>query len=413
MTQVACDLVDVCLRTDTELSRIAGCLYPFTNRNLNCGALEALNASEALSDGEVIPVNDLSCKAKPKMGEAACELRKVRVFYEQPDCDYTTMDQGPLNCGVNLCGPTENPISDEELSECVTVDKVISHGFDVDPCDFTCSCSDLNTVLAKNLFKTYKKFKVTKNKAVLEAFYAGVGNCYLSPEQIAAGEAPVSTLTKPKELKILTDCGGCELKPQPIGLQALENEYSKQSPNCAETPILLGGGAGYWKTFLNSQALFQGNVDGKDISKFPFNANPFYDNSLDICGNDLGIAGTQRLISFLPGAVRPISFNYFDCENYELRADGRTAYGAVRSGGKIIRQVIDLGSAFGDAPFLVDMQIEYDPCPVGGKIYYKFWHHWDIWKIPEAAFQPCGVHNYCLLWDVMCAPYMCADAQNC
>ena len=98
-----------------------------------------------------------------------------------------------------------------------------------------------------------------------------------------------------------------------------------------------------------------------------------------------------------------------------ITGTGRTAFAPVRSDGNLVRQVVDVGALTGlidvngtPISYTVDMEIYMKPgCSDQITILLK--DIFTLCKTPQEAFCPGDKHNFCLLHDIVCEPFICED----
>ena len=372
---------DLCLATETNLSIMQDCKNPDTNRN--DFAFQGVRAILDSQDEEMIYSNAAN---QNKPGDADCPARTVYLKYLKPDCEETaSMDcVGDWDCETGV----EEKLTYErvaiELTEC------IEDSFTVKPESFRCQCdSDPITELQTKLTRSVRKGMAAYQKKLIEKMYAGVGTSYNG----TTGALPLN----------IFDASG---KPQPMGLFSLQNEYSKQNPNCPDQPIILTGSEKF-NAYQCASNVFRGNTDGYDPNSSCYNINNVYfDRTVQQCLATLDPELTNGVLAFLPGSVHVAHYYDFESEYSSVNPAGRSVFAPMQSSGSVLRQKVDVGTPTLGIPFVVDLQIIYKECEgLGGTITYKWRKCFDLCKIPQGAF--CSTYNYCTLWNVDCVDTDC------
>lgn len=379
-----------CLKTEMTLEQVVGDIFPGMVETETFGTAAAIQDSEV--NGIIEKVQTASPFAKP----TATSNREVQVKYHKPDCADSANADVQFDC--NDVADTPEIYGYDKA----TVDDYVGEEFSITIGNYDDTCESPMKELAQKMKTAWRKMYKSYNDKLLTKAYAGIGNYYTD-----AGGTPVNSLTNPRALKLFT--GTAPARPQPMGLFPIIEQYQRMGVG-DKTPVVIGGSAKF-RAWQFSQGIYEGNLDGFDSSK-AIGLNLYTDYRVDPIGNAGTIAGTERAITFTPGAMSVLEWFQFDNPLKEITQSGRSVFAPVQASNTLVRQKIDLGSAYNGRPFIVDMQIKYNECSVNGPtISYKFRKDFDLWKIPQDAFQAaCNqAHNYCLLWDISCADVDCSD----
>lgn len=372
---------DLCLATETNLSIMQDCLSPDTNQSRY--SFQAVRAILGSQDEQMIYSNAAN---QNRPGDPDCPERTVYLKYLKPDCDPI----GDMDCtdGWDCATGVETKLEYERVA--LTVDDCVGDSFTVKTESFRCDCdSDPITELQEKLRRSVRKGMAAFQKKLITKLHAGVGTSYDG----VAGAIP---------LYLYDD----ENKPQPKGLFSLENEYSKQNPNCPEQPLLLTG-SDKFKAYQFDSNVYRGNVDGFDPSASSYNLNNIYfDRTVQQCLETIDPALTNGVISFLPGTVHVAEYYDFESAYSAVNPSGRSIFSPMQSSGSVLRQKVDVGTPTIGIPFVVDLQVIYNECEgLGGTVTYTWKKSFDLCKIPQTAF--CSTYNYCNLWNVDCGTIVC------
>ena len=384
------DAKQLCNILDTELNKVAGCLYSSieTGRQ-NYGTARAIEAHTRTD-----LTRPISARFTKK--DLNCTDASITVQYKTPDCDDSAMECSDVqfNCSH---GETER----DTWKECpVTIDDCVAYQFSLDFDEINCDCqNNENLQLVSSLQRAAQKMAAQYNKKLAAAVVGGVGQTYGGEDYL--------------KLKLLKEVDGC-LAPNAMGPAAIAKEYQKQAPNCALNPFIVTGSE---KVFdynyaINNNIFANTNSDAQNAQSLN---GVYYDPELAalLATSPMGVDGA---ISVLPGSLSLLEVFHFENATTRIGTGpgGRHIFTPVQANGNsekiIVRQKVDL-SPFLGFRFVVDMEIVYDFCAsICGKVTYKFKKCFGLFKLPQDALCPGSTHNYCVGWKISCEPYTCEDS---
>lgn len=369
----------LCLATETNLAIMNTELDPASNRSEY--AFQGVRAILDSQDEQMLYSNPAN-QARP--GDASCPERTAYLRYRKPDCDPVgAMAEVTFDCTVG----DDTRLEWESVP--VTVDEVIGDQFSVSPQSFSCDCdSDPIMELQEKLTRSVRKGLQKYQEILVTKMRAGVGTSF-------AGVAGTQDL-------FLYDDNN---KPQPKGLFALANEYNKQNPNGIDKPYMLTG-ADKFLAYQYDANVFKGNVDGFDPATTAFQlGSTYFDRTVQTTLEGIDPLLTNAALTWLKGSVTIAEWFQFESELTQVTPDGRTIFAPMQNDGNILRQKVDVGTPTVGIPFVVDLQIHYDSCKIGGQVTYTWNKSFDLCKIPQGAF--CSTYNYCNLWNIGCGTVVC------
>jgi hypothetical protein len=378
-----------CIKTEQTLEQIVGGLTPGLVETESFGTAAAILDSERNGIISKVQTESTLGKGRP----TATSNRKVQVEYRIPDCTAADNTNYAFDCTLGT------PAADTYGYDDMRIEDFVSDRFSVGVALYDDNCKDPLTELANKMRDSTRKLIKSYNDKLAAKMLAAVGNYYTD-----AGGTPVSSLTTPDTLPLFSSTA--PIKPQPMAMFDVSYQYERMG--VSDRPIYMIGGSKKFQAFMHSQRIFNGNLDGHDSSKVE-NINMYKDWRLDPIAAGAGIAGTERLITFVPGSVSVCHWYEFDNVAKAVSPTGRQIFAPVQASGTLVRQKVDLGSVFFGREFIVDMEIKYDEC--GNTITYTMRKDFDLWKIPQGAFSTqCNqAHNYLLMWNLDCADYVCAN----
>ena len=384
MGQTATTATLCCLKTEQELEKVVGGIHPHLRDIQTFGTYRAV--LDSMREGTTESV-----QTQNGFHSKDCADREVSVKFKKLSC-LETVDCTPFGCDASPV-----PAAGYEYDK-TTVDECVDYKFSISPKDFDCTCEDPNVELARHLRDAYRAIANGVNCKTAELLAAGVG-LPACPDGVA-GE---STLTTPINLPLFNAAG----KPQPMGAFPLLNQYEDMGVGGIR-PYMVSGSSKF-AAYQMAGGVFAGNVDGFDPNR-GIDFNPYRDRKIVDAVTAAGGTATNPVISWLPGAVQFLEWFEFETEYTQIGPSGRVTWAPVQASGTMTRQKVDIGTPFNGTPLIVDMQIRYDECDgVGGRIHYHIKKCFDLWKIPQAAFNAdCNqCHNYCLLSDIVCEDVTC------
>ena len=371
----------LCLATETNLSIMQDCLNPDDNQ-----VRFSFQAVRGILDNldDTLLTSNAANQSRP--GDASCPDRTVYMRYLKPDCDPIADTACTVGWDCDTTAETEL----EYETDPVTVDDCIEESFTVKVESFQCQCeTDPITELQEKIKRHARRLAFKYQKKLVEKMHAGVGTHYDG-----------TTTTAP--LNIYDD----NFKPQPRGMFHLQNEYSKQNPNCAEQPILITGSEKF-NSYNCDASVFRGNLDGFDPNMSCYNlGNVYFDRQVqqDLLAIDPAL--TDGVIAFLPGTYTIAEYYDFESTQTMINPAGRSIFAPMQNSGSVLRQKVDIGSSTLGFPLVVDMQIVYKECEgLGGTVTYRMKKTFDLCQIPQGAF--CSTYNYSTLWNVECGTVTC------
>lgn len=387
MAQRASVATDCCLKTEIELSRIAGGLYSSIQRNgRTFGTAAAIEDNRGGSLTSAMNIRKAIPDGAPGTGV------KVDVKYALPECGESVTAAPSFDCTDET--PSAMGYGHEEFY----FDTAVGEKFTVSQGTFNGTCEDTREELARKLTYHVESMYTKYNRELATQLAAGVGSTFYEPNGVLTSVTPA-----PLKLHRLNSDGASV--PQPQALHDLVHEYERQAPGGSRQPVLIGGTKAIG-SFQTSSTLYRGNVDGLDVSNI---TNPLGNIYMDWQLPTIvpPAVAANPIISFLPGSIELVEFWEFDNDEKSIGDNGRIVWAPVQASGTLTRQKVDVGTPILGRPFIVDMQIKFDECT--NQVTYTMRKDFGLFKIPQAAFCPGTTWNYCLLWDSICAPYDCAD----
>jgi hypothetical protein len=389
MAQAAGTAQFCCIKTEQTLEQIVGGLTPGLVETESFGTAAAILDSER--NGIISKVQTESGLGKGK--PTAASNRKVQVEYRVPDCTAADNLNYAFDCTAGV------PVADTYGYDDMRIEDFVSDRFAVGVALYDDNCKDPMMELANKLRESTRKLVKSYNDKLAAKLLAAAGNYYTD-----SGDVPVNSLTAPKNLPLFSSTA--PIKPQPMGLFDVTYEYERMG--MGDKQVYMIGGSKKFQAFMHSQRIFNGNLDGNDSSRVE-SVNMYKDWRLDPIATANAIAGTERMLTFVPGSVSVCHWYEFDNVAKAHSPTGRQIFAPVQASGTLVRQKVDLGSVFFGREFIVDMEIKLDEC--NNVITYTLRKDFDLWKIPQGAFNTaCNqAHNYILLWNLDCADYVCAN----
>lgn len=373
-TPVQSDLL--CQKTETQLGILETCLNPSENKDYSFNALRAVTDAQR---GDLLTSSPMMAKA----GDVNCPDRHAYMKFLNPDCEEPVDAECPAyGCDVVEATKLEYTTVPIEINDCVYEE------FAIDANLYDCTCESPINELQELLKRKVRALAKKMQKKVITKLHAGVGTSY-------------DGVIGAQDLNLFT--GGAQAKPNPMGWFPFNNEYSKQNPNCDETPYIISGSAKL-QAYECSKTVFAGNTDGFDPNKSCFTSDRVYfDRTVQECLSTIDPALTNGAIAFLPGAVHIAEWFKYDNPNHIVTPTGRPIFAPMQSTGTLLRQRVDVGTPILGFPLEVDLQIQYVECD--NKVMYRMWKPFEVCKLPQEAF--CGTYNYCTLWNIACADTDC------
>lgn len=387
MAQRATTATDCCLKTEIELSRIAGGLYQSIQRNGR-----TFGTAAAIEDNRGGSLTAATNPRKAIPDGAPGTGVKVDIKYALPDCAETATAAPGFDC------TDETPSAMGYGYEEFYFDNAVGEKFTVSQALFDNTCEDTREELARKLAYHVESMYSKYNSALTTELAASVGSTYYEP-------AGVLTSVTPAELKLFRlDASGASV-PQPMAIYDLVHEYERQNPAGGRQPVIIGGTKALG-AFQMGNDVFRGNTDGLDAGNI---TNPLRNIYMDWQLPTIvpPAVAANPVLSFLPGSIELVEFWEFDNDEKMIADDGRITWAPVQASGTLIRQKVDVGTPVIGRPFVVDMQIKYDECT--NQVTYTMRKDFGLFKIPQAAFCAGTTWNYNMLWNVTCDAYNCAD----
>lgn len=394
MAQTPSTADNCCLKTELTLAALAGNLYPAIRETETFGTLQALmegsgrNGLEQLNTGSVT-----------RPGDVNCTDRTVKVKYEIPRCETAAA------CTVDFAACDDVTSTPEDHGyDSFTIEECVDAQFSISLSDFDCTCASTPSEdLARKMQIALRRMKKGMNEILICKAYSAMGNYYTD-----AGDTPVSSLLTPRTLNIFNESNGTAV-PQPLAFFSMIEELQRQGLG-SERPTVISG-TPKLRAYEFAGTIFDGNLDGADTTATRGLFNGYTDYELDrVITTTCGGTTTNNLLTLIPGSFHVAEWFTFETTDKQITGDRVTwAPTFVSPSGTLFRQKIDLGSALGNMPFVVDMQVRLSECQQ--KLVYQFKKYFDFWCIPQEAFAAeCNqAHNYKTLWTVDCGPLTCAD----
>ncbi len=342
--------LQLCHTLELELQKIAGCLYD----NIEVGR-NTYKAAEAIERHTRTDLTEILQGMSVRPNDPDCSTVNVTVKYRKPECDVKS-----LTCDeVNFTCETAVSQSEEYESCQVTMNECVADQFSVSADAFNCDCtSTVNQEVAIKLANSVRRGYAQYSKILGEKIVAGAGKSYDGEDFL--------------KLKLFCEDLKGKLELQPQGTYAIKQEYMKQSPNCAENPVIITGSekvAAY--DYMASNGVYNGtNTPGANARPLPNNI--YFDPAI---ASALGSTptGCDGAVSFLPGSVSLLEWFCFDNPNFAATPGGRVAWAPQFVGTRIVKQKVDVGTSVLGVPFVVDLMIIYDECAgKAGTVTYKW-----------------------------------------
>ena len=363
----------LCQKTETQLAIMETSLNPDTNRDYS------FNAVRGIIDSQRSTLEAEAGLARPGSDAA----RHMYLKYLTPDC---TVDAATTVPTFTCTDETDTPLVYETVP--ITVDDAVGDTFTIDASLYDVTCEQPIRELQEKLKRSVRKGMAQFQKKLITKMHTNVG---------AYADTTVAT----KDLLLFTSG---QAKPQPMGWNSLINEYSQQSPNSPEMPVILSG-AEKMQAYSYASNVFSGNVDGFDANKgYTAGTDLYFDRAVQTTLVGIDALLTSAVLAFMPGSVTIAEWFKFDNPIHAVNPNGRSVYAPVQSSGLITRQKVDVGTPTLGIPFEVDLQIEYRECD--NKVVYKWRKDFDLCHIPQGAF--CSTFNYTTLWNIDCGDVDCA-----
>ena len=388
MAQATGSVLELCLKTEELLRGVSGQITPENIRVRPLGTFHAIQ--DSMREG-IVGINQLLMGKQIAKSTTNAADRIVQLNYWKPDCGAVAQ------CSAIDFDDCEN-VSDAVNTYAVDQfypSSCVAGAFAIDPDNYTVTCTDTVLDFRRKLEQEVRKMMKSENDILAAQLAAAVGN-YAS----LSGAATVDSAANPKTLNLLSDTA--PVHPQPLAWYPLHREYEDMGIT-DRTPYVVGGSL-YFRSFnwANDVGIFAGNVDGWDPNK-QISLNGYVDRRFDTTLTAAGVAGQDRIISFVAGSVANINWFKYETPMLEsaIAAIGseRTVYAPLQNSGTIVRQKVDVGSVLFGSPYEVDMFIQYNECT--NKINVRMKRYYDLWHIPDDAFvAACDqAHNYLLLWS--------------
>lgn len=393
MAQQAATADLCCLKTETELDRIASGLY--TSLQVNG---RTFGTAAALEDNSGNTSNTIFQPSRARPDGSGPVTAKVK--YMIPECGETADVIPDFDC-------TDR--TDDEITygyEEVFLDQGVGESFSMSANTYDTRCEVASEELAKILVQKALSMRSKYNRKLTTLLAASVGGTYVAGQ---SGDplADVTTGVLPAKLKLFRAGTSGEAVPQPMAIQDLEYQYQRMAANLATTPVLIHGSKAVG-AYLNANTIYGANIDGLDPGS---TTGRFQNAYLDWQLPSTLSAGpaSRPLISFLPGSVELLEFYEFDNPNKVVtNSNGRSTWAPVQFSNTLTRQKVDIGTPIFGREWIVDLEIRYDECD--NRVHYTMRKDFGLFNIPEDAFCDGANWNYKLMWDIVSEVYTPADA---
>jgi hypothetical protein len=239
--------------------------------------------------------------------------RKIQVRYRAGNCDSVTS-------GEMVCTDEDETEGDPYSYQDVEVKHYKkSKQVKLSKTEFLDLCSGISTEqtlrtaeLAADLVRQMEKDLVTDYLAALNTY--------------SDGDDPTPASTEEKTISLFS----ATAVPQPFALNFVSNEYSKKG--YMDNFIMVGG---YQiNSWIKSQGLFVGNVDGADITKTNFDSNAYMSSAYDVIARAIGVDTEDRMASWMPGAIQRVDWLKYAPETGLARNTDEIFKGTINLGGE-------------------------------------------------------------------------------
>lgn len=383
-------ITDCCLHLQQNMDTISQDairgIWPNRVEMSSFGALRALQESRTGGINNLIERN-----GKERL--TGDSRRTVQLKYAKQGCYDAVPCEGELDCSPAAESEQLYGYCDVVVDCCVQAKPI-----HVSVKKYKNRCESIQTELAMHLREAARTIAHGMNRQIACKIAEGVGNYWTK-----FGQTPVSSFTDPTQLNIFT--GTAPSKPQPMGLFPLHQQYQKMG--VGDRRIFGLSGSDFASKYLFAADLFSRNEDGFNTTLgMPF--NPMMDWCIDSELDAKGIAGCNRLITWVEGSIDMLEWWNYEGDCVVNGANGRPSFfDPVTATADVMKVKFDIGTPYFGFPIVVDMLVKYDSCE--DTITIKMKKHFDVWKLPQDAFsEACDqYHNYCLLWSLGCGDDLC------
>lgn len=344
-----------CLNTKIALRNL--CALPSNNPS-TYGMLDALTSDRNTAGYRQITDATANSRCKP-----TDDTQYVEIEIEKPNCGE------PSGC-IDLCGEgvtAESPYL--TLTPCVKMTAGTS--IQISKEDFCNTCETPSERLANDLRRKAELLKQNICHQLAEKAYALMGNY----------STGVNSVATPKHINIFNPKGFLNA----TSAAKISMEFCKQG--CEQDPFMVGGSV----VKMIEQVKRLGGVgccpeNGRDVNAL--NGMFIYDSKIDTTLAGLAGDNLSHLLSWSPGAMQLVRYY----KNTGWFVEERELF---------TQTTIEIDG------MIYDYTIKYDECN-------KVWNVglcacFDLFCIPDEAYQPCNVGNHKLHWTVGCGEPSCDD----
>lgn len=355
-----------CLNLQQALDSISRQLTPDQLME-GLGMIDALNSSLNRSGFEAVQ-SDTSPKGRPGAGTQPT----IEIEYEKPECNAVQ------DTKEGLCWRTSDPTKYPERTDSrgylsITVDELKSTGGWFRKDEFSELCEIPSERLANRIRKEARDLKRAINTRLIELAYAYCG-AYTN------GDPSIGATTK--SLNILNGAGHIN----PAAMAVVKSEYRKM--HVAGPPIVVGGDI--LATWNDTRVVggLGANAIGASQNSQLLGINLFLDYQIDAVIAGLEADTASHAISFMPGTFQILE--WYDYVGY--RSEAKPDYAETTI-------VVD-GITY-------DWSLRYDECEKAWS--YEISKNFDLFAIPDEAYQPCWDFNHRLHWELACGDFDCTQ----
>lgn len=354
-----------CLQIQLSLDNLMRDLAPnaITER---MGFLAALVSEENTSGFDAIGVDMFPGKRRPLPGE----LPKIEVEYDLPQCNDANQGDYP-----GLCDDQDVDAEKKGWLE-VTVEECSSLGGQFDKAAFEQICESPNERLAKEIRSKARDVIRKMDKVLIEKAYSIMG---------LYADATSSIGATAKSVPILAADGFIN----PGGMAVVKSEFRNMHTD--RLPLLVGGDIlATWEDTRRMSGL-GANAIGAEPNTQSAGIDMWLDYHLDPVIRGLESDTASHALSWVPGSIRLVEWYKYTGAWEELGKEDYTETTIVIDG------------------MTFDYHLFYDKCDHVWK--YVIGKCYDLFYVPDQAFQPCWDFNHRLHWEFGCGAWDC-NAYN-
>lgn len=342
-----------------------------------------------LVDSELVDIRDPNCRSV-----------EYKVKYDEPDCKKSpTCDEVKFGCEQGA------PQHVKQLKDTLTVTKCVADETSIAAGAFCLDQVNVSEQAFKLLRRMFMRMYVSYNKELTKCLIMKPGACFGGTD---------STKIDPQDMPLFKPGDNQCLLPQPQGMAFVKSEYAKMGVVDLSQVITLSG-SDYFNHLSMVAPLYQGNTDGLDMSKMTGLGPIYYDMVVAECLKEMGCpTGGNGAITFPIGAIHLLEHFHFSSEYIRVTPGDQNIYGVtseVRADGNLFRGVVDVSGFLGLEPgrFVVDLEIVYSQCDIGGQLTFRAKKLFDLWCPPQDVWCDDQFWNYILMHNLTCRPILCPE----